>query len=43
MVIIIRNYDLFPYNNNIYKKVLSWIKAENYTKVKPYGGVLFDK
>lgn len=43
MMSIIRNYDSFPYNQDIYEKVLSWIQEKNFTKVKPYGGVLFNK
>ncbi|XP_065901246.1 ABC transporter A family member 9-like isoform X2 [Dysidea avara] len=38
-----RNYEAFPTNQKIYKQVLSWIIDDNYTRVKPYAGVLFDE
>ena len=43
---IIRNYDAFPYNQETYEQVLSWIQeGENSTRanVKPYAGVVFNQ
>lgn len=40
---IIRNYEAFPYDQDTYEEVLSWIQKKNYAEVKPYAGVLFDQ